>query len=159
MLSRYTEVRDRLVKLLRDKNSDCAKFLRDKVGVSGSRVARTILGQRAFDGMASTISLEGAGILPRGSSTMIGNQTVLSIASVAEFFARGAFEAVQASHARASTGATLNDVYYSKGSLFDAVILHEALHTLLGASDPQLDARHADAMSLQEGGCRFQLGK
>ncbi len=153
MLSRFTETRDRLVKLLRDKNSDCAKFLRDKVGVSGSRVARTILGQRAFDGAASTISLEDAGTLPRGSYTTVGNQNIQSTASVSEFLARGGGSAVQASYARASTGATFNDVYYLGIGIHGSTILHEALHTLLGASDEALDKKGADVVSLTKAGC------
>lgn len=60
--------REGLLKLLRDKNSDCAKFLKDKVGVSASRIARTVRGQRAFDGTRSTITMGNAGLVDRGDN-------------------------------------------------------------------------------------------
>lgn len=63
--------------------------------------------------------------------------------------------AAQAGYARQSTGATFNDVYFS-GVISEGVILHEALHTLLGANDSDLNARQADLGSLRDAGCNVQ---
>jgi YD repeat-containing protein len=155
---KYEEVRQKLLKLLLDKNSDCAKFLRTKVGISGSRIARTVAAQRPFDGRASTISAADAGLLPVGVSTHMGNVEIKSTDQVNSFARIGA-DAVQAGYARASTGATFHDVYYFSNDFFsEAQILHEAIHTLLGTGDDELRSRHADLQSLGKGGCNF-LGR
>ena len=149
----YLNTRNQLLKLLKDKNSDCAKFLRDVVGISASRIARTVRAQRAFDGDASTISMEGAGLLPRGSIGEVEGYFTQSSARVSEFFAGRRATAAQAGFARASTGASQNDVYYLPGGFMEQQILHEALHTFFGASEGELDKRHADLTSLGHAGC------
>lgn len=158
-LADYLATRDNLVKLLKDKESECAKYLSKTVGISGSRIARTVLAQRPFDGDASTVSLEDAGIVPRGGPIDIGGGYALpSTAQVRDFFGvrpRIAF-AAQAGYARASTGATFHDVYYVPIPVFsESTILEEALHTFLGSqgSDAEIESRKVDSTDLQSAGC------
>src|SRR6185295_16493221 len=152
-LEDYIARRDRLLQLLNDPNSSCAKYLKNVVGVSGSRVARTVRAQRPFDGTKSTLTLAEAGILGPGSSAEIEGVNISSSDTVSSFFNHPLASAVHAGAARASTGATLRDVYYSPGSTEEYTILHEALHTLLGAKDSELNARGADVNSLMKAGC------
>ena len=144
---------------LNDKNSACAKFLKEKLGLSATRVARAVKGIRPFNGVASMISMKDAGILPQSSS--------ISHFSVAALF--GAKPDVQAVQARFASpddrGATQLDIYFRAG--FRAQdILHETFHGFLGLSDAQLAARlgvtlPADGTTgiisdaLKNGGCGY----
>jgi hypothetical protein len=74
---------------------------------------------------------------------------------VSKFFTQGIAASAQAGYARASTGSTFNDVYYLPVAFTEEQILHESLHTFLGAGDAKLNARHADAGSLMHGGCNL----
>lgn len=149
-LDTYKAAHKRLLELLGDKNSACAKYLAQKIGVSANRIARTVRAQRAFDAKASTISMENAGLLPKGTTTKGGIQSIMA---VKDAFNLEAANAVQAHYARASTGASFNDVYFLPGGTSPTTILHEALHTLLGADDDKLMERHADVLSLANAGC------
>lgn len=130
-LEDYINTRKHLVELLKDDDSDCAKYLKKIVGVSGSRVARTVLAQRPFNGDASTLSLEDAGLLSRNSTDPVTG--LPSTAPVNRYFGTRVAGSAQAGFARASTGASFNDVYYVPIAFFEGQILHEALHTLLGS--------------------------
>jgi len=147
-----------LLLYLKDKNSACAKFLKAKLGISGTRLARTVEGIRPFNGYASTISIKNAGLLPQRST--------LSSYSVAALFAATGASAAQAGFAtRDDRGARQLDIYF--GSVFKSQdILHETLHAFLGLSDAQLAARlgvvvqpgvdtSAISDALRDGGCGY----
>ena len=133
-LQKYKNERDRLLRLLRDRNSECSKFLLSQLGLSGTRIARTVSSQRPFDATASTLSMGDAGLNPR-----IG---LVSDFSVKDFFAESGASAGAAVYARSSTGATLRDVYYAPFGLYASSILHESLHIFFGPlNDPDLATR------------------
>lgn len=132
-----------------DPNSDCSKFLEKQFGINGSRIARTVRGQRAFDGQASTISMQDAGLLRPGTVAIVEGVITRSTDSVSKFF-EWRVASAQAGDARASTGATANDVYYLPLVFFEEQILHEALHTFLGSSGSE---DKIDAQVLSNGGC------
>lgn len=134
-LNQYRNERDRLLKLLRDKNSDCAKFLRSQLGLSGSRIARTVSSQRPFDATASTLTMGAAGLQPRNG--------LVSDFAVNDFFQQAGASSGTAVNARASQGATLRDVYYTPAGIVASVILHESLHIFFGPNlnDPELATR------------------
>ncbi|HEX5887126.1 MAG TPA: RHS repeat-associated core domain-containing protein, partial [Pyrinomonadaceae bacterium] len=122
-----------LLARLNDKNSPCAKFLREKLGLSSTRVARALKGIRAFDGKTSTLTLKDAGLLPlseRGSTTT----------SVAALFRDPNLNAARAAYATPDDrGATLRDIYF--GYTFrPQTILHETLHFFTGMNDDRLAA-------------------
>ena len=134
LLALFISERNRLLKLLKDKNSDCAKFLKKQIGLAGSRIAKTVRGQRPFDAMASTLNMGPAGLNPR-----IG---LFSDTSVPDFFQQSGASAGQANYARASMGATFRDVYYAPKGIYASSILHESLHTFYGPlNDPELASR------------------
>ena len=111
--------------------------------------------QRPFDGNNSTISNEDAGLLPRGHSIQLDKLTIRSTDPVNIWRATG-YSAIQAGHARPSTGARFHDVYYFHTAFFsEAEILHEALHALLGAGDHVLLATNANLAALGKGGCNL----
>ena len=134
-LSKFRSERDRLLKLLRDKNSECAKFLRSQLGLSGTRIANTVLGQRPFDATASTLTMGAAGLQPRNG--------LVSDFAVNDFFQQAGSSAGTAVYARASQGATLRDGYYAPSGIVAPAILHESLHIFFGPNlnDPELAAR------------------
>ncbi|HEY0727603.1 MAG TPA: hypothetical protein VGD38_05990, partial [Pyrinomonadaceae bacterium] len=108
------------------------KFLREKLGLSSTRVARALKGIRPFDGTTSTLSLKDAGLLPlsgKGSST-----------SVASLFKDPRLSAARAAYATPDDrGATLRDIYF--GYIFrPQTILHETLHVFTGMNDERLAA-------------------
>jgi RHS repeat-associated protein len=122
-----------LLAQLKDKNSPCAKFLREKLGLSANRVARALKGIRAFNGRTSTLSLKDAGLLPlsgRGSTTT----------SVAALFRDPNLNAARAAYSTPDDrGATLRDIYF--GYVFrPQTILHETLHFFTGMNDERLAA-------------------
>jgi len=122
----------------------------NKLGISGSRIARTVRGQRAFDGSTSTITAGNAGLLP--ATDPRANQTVSHLLATDP----RSPTAAQAGYARASTGASLNDVCYKpEYFFFESQILHESLHTFLGAnlSDTDMKKIGADQTSLGNAGC------
>jgi RHS repeat-associated protein len=147
-----------LLLYLKDKNSACAKFLKAKLGISASRLVRTVEGIRPFNGYASTISIKNAGLLPQ--------RNTLSSYSVAALFAATGASAAQAGFAtRDDRGARQLDIYF--GSVFKSQdILHETLHAFLGLSDAKLAARlgvvvqpgvdtSAISDALRDGGCGY----
>lgn len=147
-----------LLLLLKNKDSDCFKFLKSKLGLSGTRIARTVQGIRPFNGFASTLSLKNAGILPQ--------RNTLSSHSVAALFGVLAPGAAQAGFAtRDDRGATQLDVYFGTG-FRPQDILHETLHAFYGASDSALAAKlgvtvipgqdtSAISDALRDGGCGY----
>jgi RHS repeat-associated protein len=154
-LAQYQNQRARLIRVLKDATSDCSKYLLEKLGLSGSRVARSVRAQRAFDGMLSTISMVTAG-LDR-------SQGMFSDMTVQEFFEQAQPEAKQAEFASAAQGATIFDVYYAPSGLYAGAILHETLHYFLGISDENLAARlgvdisqgsRAISTAFRDAGCR-----
>ncbi|MCA1579373.1 MAG: DUF4214 domain-containing protein [Acidobacteria bacterium] len=148
-----------LLLLLKDKKSECAKFLRKQLGLSGTRIARTVEGLRPFNGFASTISLKNAGILPQSAS----GSTSISVAALFAAYVPGAAQAGFAT--RDDRGATQLDIYFGTG-FKPQDILHETLHAFFGASDSALAARlgvtiipgvHTSPISdaLRDGGCGY----
>ncbi|HEV2707198.1 MAG TPA: hypothetical protein VGV59_14855, partial [Pyrinomonadaceae bacterium] len=124
--TQYRNERDRLLNIL--KNSDsCKAFLKDKLGLSASRIANAVRGQRAFDGTASTISTEAAGI--QSSKGLFAGM------SVQQFFETLTPDAAAAVYA-SGRGSTPRDVYYAPSGLNAATILHETLHTFYGSTYP-----------------------
>jgi hypothetical protein len=156
-LDRFKEDRTELLKLLRNRKSDCAKYLMKTLGLSASRVADAVLGQRVFDGTASTLSMEDAGLLPRGYSSSKSGFALSSTMSVQSFFALPIAAAVTAKFIKVGTGATLRDVYYNPNNIDQVTILHETLHMFLGQDDPGLGVK-ANYDSLIHAGCG-NLGK
>lgn len=152
-LDEFNERKNRLLALLNNEDSACAKYLRKTVGVSGSRVARTLRAQRPFDGEKTTLTMAGAGIMRPGTTEELEDGVyVSSTETVASFFSKPFASAVHAGAASSKTGATPLDVYYGSG-LDEYVILHETLHILLGLKDKDLTARGADLKSLARAGC------
>jgi len=152
-LDEYLKARESLLSLLEDDDSDCSKYLKKTLGVTGSRVARTVRNQRPFNGDASTLSLEDAGILPRNSVTSEEGIVISSKMPVNEFFALRVAIAASAGFARRSTGADARDVYFAPVIFTEEEILHESLHILLGASDADLKKRKGDLGALAAAGC------
>ena len=149
-LREYLIARNRLLELLRDRNSPCSKYLREKLGIDGPRLARTVQGQRPFNGTLSTNSAANAGIVPRTDDRRDQPVNVF----MATHPKRPT--AAQAGHARRSTGANQNDVYYKpEYFFFESQILHESLHTLLGgpATDAYLDKIGGGQEQLGNAGC------
>jgi RHS repeat-associated protein len=127
---RFMEESDRLRTILKDPNSSCSRFLLKTLGLKGSRIAKTVKNQRAFDATLSTLTLREAGIQPS-----IG---ILSDTPVNEFFAMNpGVDAAAAVFADSSdSGAQPFDVYYQPSSINATVILHESLHVFYGAQFP-----------------------
>jgi len=132
-LAKYKSERESLVKLLKNKNSACTKFLMKTFNLSGSRIANTVLGQRAFDGTRSTISLGDAGL---DRQQGVFNNYYPSVQ---------AYFNANASTTRAATafyatpddrGATPRDVYYAPIGIRASTILHESLHIFFGSRFP-----------------------
>ncbi len=150
-LALYIGERARLLRILRNKSSECAKFLRSKLGINGTRIARTVQSVRQFSGPDSTISASDAGLLPNGDPR-----------SVQDIFAQYDPYAATAGYARASRGATLRDVYFSTKGLNASTILHESLHVFTGLNDDQLKnalgvsgpGSHIITTTLADHGCK-----
>lgn len=70
-------------------------------------------------------------------------------------FAHNPVSAVQAHYARASTGASLHDVFFRPDVITETAVAHEAFHTFLGADDAILEERHLDTASLSKAGCNY----
>lgn len=134
----------------------------NQLGLSGSRIARTVSGQRAFDATSSTITMGNAGLdRQRG---LFGDWTVQ------RFFAEIGARAGSAGYATPDDGgATLLDVYYAPDGLRASTILHESLHAFFGEGipdDPELARRlgisreefdaggHAIDSALERAGCK-----
>jgi hypothetical protein len=118
LLTAYNAARDRLLKLLRNPQSDCAKFLKSK-GIDPNKVANVLQSQSAYDGLKSTIDAADAGINDLFSGR--------SVQSVFQDFGW-----------RAARGKG-SDVYYSQSGVRAPTILHETLHQQIGRiSDPDL---------------------
>jgi hypothetical protein len=157
-LNQYNKEKERLINQLKNRKSPCAEFLKEKLGLSSTRVAKAVGGMRAFDGGTSTVTMGNAGLLPRSDP----NSNLL----VGLYFAGGGGKKVDAMTAMFATpddrGATLRDVYF--GDSFDgATILHESLHFFTGMSDKALakklgvDISDGDttkiSTALKDGGC------
>jgi hypothetical protein len=129
----FNSAREILEAQLKDPNSACAKFLKDTLGFSGSRIAKALRGMRAFDGEASTITLGDAGLLPhthKDANTRTSN-----------YFATPLLVAAQARYASSEDrGASPRDVYFGV-SFFARDVLHEVLHIFTGLDDKGLAAR------------------
>ena len=113
-LAEYQNARDNLLNLLKDKKSDCAKFLLEKLDLSGSRVAKAVLGLRPFDGTQSTISMGEAGLVSLSGGIQFYNLQVKDV-----FASRPGTNAITAGSIRAR----FRDVYFRPGAITTPRIL------------------------------------
>jgi hypothetical protein len=164
-LARYLAARGHLIDLLNNRESDCSKFLLAKLGLSGTRVARAVLGQRAFDGLLSTITMLRAGI--NSSRGLLADWRVSDFFSFGEPDPETNETSASAFYANPLYGADIRDVYYAPGALRAQMILHETLHYFLGITDTDLAARlgidpgaisrdgtRVISWALRDGGCQ-----
>jgi YD repeat-containing protein len=157
-LERYKQQRDHLVELLRDKGSDCSRFLKKQLGLNGSRLAKTVLGIRAFDGPASMISMGDAGLVPRNYNGWPQH-----------YLPTGTYFKVDPVYAATAmfNKQRLGDVYFNPSGRYSGItaptILHESLHLFLGIVDDfKLEERlglrdpdtHSITVALSNAGCK-----
>lgn len=128
-LTQYENERTRLVNLLKNRDSDIAKFLLKQLDLSSTRITKTVLGQRPFDGTLSTLTMKEAGLQP--SNGIVADVAVDYYFSV---YTPNAGTAIYASSE--DKGATLLDVYFSPSGLKASTILHESLHSFYGTTYP-----------------------
>jgi len=107
-------------------SKECREFLKSQ-GISANDVAKTLNRQIAYDGTKSTISMAGAGLLPESDPD--------AKMSVPDFLKTFRVDAIVA---LAGGSKTRNDVYYGDKPFTAEMIIHEALHTLLGVNDIDL---------------------
>lgn len=133
------------------KNADCKKYLLDTFGLSASRLAKAVRGQRAFDGLTSTISAADAGLVPHFDSRA-GYQ-------VKDLFTptgKGIIGAIQAGYASPEDrGASQRDIYFGYYGFEASTIIHETLHSFTGLDDDALDKKVGGNLSveLEKHGC------
>ena len=152
-LNAYNNARAGALAALKN-NADCKKFLLENFGLSASRVARAVRGQRAFDGLTSTINAADAGLVTH-SDPRAGYQ-------VKDLFTptgKGIIGALQAGYAsREDRGATQRDIYFGYYGFEASTIIHETLHSFTGLDDDALDAKAGGSgnlsVELERHGCK-----
>jgi RHS repeat-associated protein len=120
----------------------CREFLA-KVGIGVKELIDAVRNQRPFDGTRSTISRAAAGLVDPEDPTDVryGNVAVRS-----SFGSRSGTNAATGMYPGGATVANTtvydrSDIYFRRAGINTATILHEALHSLLGETDPQLQRR------------------
>ncbi len=119
---------------------NCRKFLADH-GIDVKALIGAVRSQNPFDGTNSTITPLAAGVVDPSNPTDVsyGGLQVRS-----DFNPRGGTMAETGVFPGGTRGATVldrSDVYFRRGGINTATIIHEALHSLLGENDSQIQTR------------------
>jgi hypothetical protein len=120
----------------------CRSFLASHGIDPGSAIGAVNM-QRAYDGTRSTITRAEAGLVDPDNPVEVR----LGDLPVSTGFRRGrgtnATTAIYPNGRLGTSVASRSDVYYRPNSITGATILHEALHSLLGATDTEIQQRLA----------------
>jgi hypothetical protein len=119
---------------------NCRKFLADH-GVDVKALIGAVRSQNPFDGTKSTITRLAAGVVDPSNPTDV-RYGGLSVRS--DFNPRGGTMAETGVFPGGTLGGTVldrSDVYFRSGGINTATIIHEALHSLLGETDSQIQTR------------------
>jgi hypothetical protein len=139
----YKSAREGARKVAGKPSNKCKDFL-SHLGIKNLKdVLGAINKQRAFDGMASTLSVEEAGLAEQGQGGLLTVADAFAAAKEDRFI-------LYAQTAMHGGKATRNDVYFSDLPITADTIMHEAIHSLTGLDDDEL-AKAAGVTSVPKG--------